>query len=82
MALDPKLMEQLLETFRVELAEQLQVLTEGMLRLEKQLEADVRKEILKRIFRAAHNIKGAARGVGVTVVADIAHHLESLLSCL
>ena len=82
MALDPKLMEQLLETFRVELAEQLQVLTEGMLRLEKQLEAEVRKEILKRIFRAAHNIKGAARGVGVTVVADIAHHLESLLSCL
>ena len=82
MALDPELMEQLLETFRVELADQLQVLTEGMLRLEKQLEADVRKEILKRIFRAAHNIKGAARGVGVTVVADIAHHLESLLSFL
>ncbi len=82
MDIDPKLMEQLLETFRVELDEQLQAITEGLLRLEKHQQADARQEILKRIFRSAHNIKGAARGVGITGVADIAHQLESLLSTL
>jgi chemotaxis protein histidine kinase CheA len=82
MDIDPKLMEQLLETFRVELDEQLQAITEGLLRLEKHQQPDVRQEILKRIFRSAHNIKGAARGVGITGVADIAHQLESLLSTL
>jgi chemotaxis protein histidine kinase CheA len=82
MDIDSKLMEQLLETFRAELDEQLQAITEGLLRLEKHQQADARQEILKRIFRAAHNIKGAARGVGIASVADIAHHLESLLSAL
>ncbi len=82
MDIDPKLMEQLLETFRVELDEQLQAITEGLLRLEKHQQAAARQEILKRIFRSAHNIKGAARGVGITGVADIAHQLESLLSTL
>jgi chemotaxis protein histidine kinase CheA len=82
MDIDPKLMKQLLETFRVELDEQLQAITQGLLHLEKHQQADARQEILKRIFRAAHNIKGAARGVGIAEVADIAHHLESLLSTL
>ncbi|MDH3560862.1 MAG: Hpt domain-containing protein, partial [Gammaproteobacteria bacterium] len=82
MDIDPKLMEQLLETFRVELDDQLQAITEGLLRLEKHPQADVRQEILKQIFRAAHNIKGAARGVGIADVAEITHQLESLLSAL
>ena len=82
MKLDPKLMQQLLETFKVELEDQLQIITDGLLLLEKPQDDAAKQETLNGIFRAAHNIKGAARGVSVTAVAEISHHLESLFSVL
>lgn len=75
-------MRLLIDTFAVELDEQLQVITDGLLLLEKGGTSDAQREVLESIFRAAHNIKGAARGVEVTDVADIAHHLESLFAAL
>jgi len=83
MDLDPKLVKQLIETFQLELEEQLQVIVDGLLALETDtIDAAARQATLDGVFRAAHNIKGAARGVEVLVVAEIAHHLESLLSVL
>lgn len=82
MKLDPKLMQQLLDTFKVELEDQLQIITDGLLLLEKPQGDAAKQETLNGIFRAAHNIKGAARGVSVTAVAEISHHLESLFSVL
>jgi two-component system, chemotaxis family, sensor kinase CheA len=82
MELDPKIIQQLVETFRVELDEQLQVLTDGLLELEKKPAAKKREELLHAIFRSAHNIKGSARSINVESVANIAHHLEDLFSGL
>lgn len=75
--------EQILDTFLNELNEKCQIITEGLLSLEKRSpqEPDFDK-ILAELFRAAHNIKGAARGVGVLAIGDIAHHLETLFSSL
>jgi two-component system chemotaxis sensor kinase CheA len=78
MELDPKIMQQLLQTFSSELDSQIQMITDGLLKLEKNIEGDARRVVLEDIFRSAHNIKGAARGVGVLDVSEIAHHLESL----
>lgn len=82
MKLDPKLMQQLLETFQVELEDQLQVITDGLLLLEKSQDDTTKQDTLNGVFRAAHNIKGAARGISVTTVSEISHHLESLFSVL
>ncbi len=82
LGLDQELMRLLIDTFAVELDEQLQVIVDGLLVLEKGATADAERDTLENIFRAAHNIKGAARGVEVSDVADIAHHLESLFAVL
>lgn len=82
LGLDQELMRMLMDTFVIELDEQLQTITDGLLVLEKGVEDSERRQTLESVFRAAHNIKGAARGVEVTDVADIAHHLESIFAVL
>ncbi len=80
--IDQELMRMLLDTFAIEFDEQVQVITDGLLVLEKGVEGDARRQVLEGVFRAAHNIKGAARGVEIPDVPDIAHHLESIFSVL
>lgn len=80
MKLDPEIMRQLVLMFKVELAEQSQLITEGLLALEKGVSGAQREECLDGIFRAAHNIKGAARGIDAKDIASIAHSLETLFS--
>ena len=83
MSIDPEVLKKILETFKEELNEQLQVITDGLLKLEKgSLSVQDNESIITTIFRSAHNIKGAARGVGVKEVGDIAHHIESLFSAI
>ncbi|PXW86434.1 two-component system chemotaxis sensor kinase CheA [Nitrosomonas sp. Nm84] len=80
MKLDPEIMRQLMLMFKVELGEQSQLITEGLLELEKGISGVQREECLDGIFRAAHNIKGAARGIDAKDIASIAHSLETLFS--
>lgn len=80
MSFDPEFMQLLRETFRAELADQLQQITDGLLRLEKGVAGDARQDVLNNVFRCAHNIKGAARGIDATHIADLAHQIESLFS--
>lgn len=81
MNLDPELMKQLVATFQTELSEQSQVITDGLLQLEKNnLAEGEREKIIEVIFRAGHNIKGAARGLGINDIGEIAHRIESLFS--
>lgn len=82
MTLDPAMLRQLVLTFQAELDEQSQAITDGLLALEKGVAGPAREQCLDAMFRAAHNIKGAARGVDVKAVAEIAHHLETLFSTL
>ncbi len=78
MALDPELQRKLLGIFRTDLEDQLQTITTCLLKLESKLEEGERQEALELIMRAAHSLKGAARGVGVSVISDITHTLETL----
>ncbi|MDP2834893.1 MAG: hybrid sensor histidine kinase/response regulator [Pseudomonadota bacterium] len=80
--IDPRLMQQLLQTFRAQLEERLQAIVDGLLALEQGATGAPRTQILDAIFRAAHNIKGAARGVGLERTAELAHALEDLFSAL
>lgn len=80
--IDPRLMQQLLQTFSAQLEERLQAIVDGLLALEQGATGTPRTQILDAIFRAAHNIKGAARGVGLERTAELAHALEDLFSAL
>lgn len=80
MSISSKVREQLLNSFRAELAEHIQTMTDGLLTLEQQGHAQ--GVDLDAVFRAAHSLKGAARAVGATVIEQLAHALEDMLDGL
>jgi two-component system chemotaxis sensor kinase CheA len=84
MSLSAKIREQLISSFRAELAEHVQTMNDGLLALEQDRVQDreKREALLANIFRAAHSLKGAARAVGVTVIEQLAHSLEDVLDAI
>jgi two-component system chemotaxis sensor kinase CheA len=64
--------------FRIEARELLEGLTKGMLDLERQPD----RELVGRLLRLAHTLKGAARIVGHRELADLAHQTEDVLEPL
>ncbi len=83
MSLSAKIRKQLIGSFRAELAEHVQAMTDGMLAIEQHsVTGEQRQTSLENIFRAAHSLKGAARAVGVTAVEQLAHALEDVLRAM
>ncbi len=64
----------MLDLFRLEAEEQMQLLTAGLLALERDPTAPVH---LEACMRAAHSVKGAARIAGVEAGVRLAHTMES-----
>ncbi|MFW6410173.1 MAG: Hpt domain-containing protein, partial [Halanaerobiales bacterium] len=67
---------QLILTFIEETEENLEILEEALLQLEKK-PAD--RELLDTVFRAVHSIKGGAGLVGLNKINDLVHNLENIL---
>lgn len=63
----------MLDLFRMEAENQAQVLTDGLLTLERNPTA---ADQLEKCMRAAHSLKGAARIVGLTAGVKVAHSME------
>jgi two-component system, chemotaxis family, sensor kinase CheA len=63
--------------FRIEAKELLEGLSQGVLALEKG-QAD--EEVVTRLLRQAHTLKGASRVVKQLEIADLAHAVEDVLS--
>ena len=83
MSLSAKIREQLISSFRAELAEHVQTMNEGLLALEqRKVTGEQRKETLDNVLRAAHSLKGAARAVGVGAIEQLAHALEDVLGAM
>jgi two-component system chemotaxis sensor kinase CheA len=79
-SLSAEIREQLITSFRSDLDEYIQTMTDGLLALEQnRVTGEERQSTLDDVFRAAHSLKGAARVVGVTTVEQLAHALESVL---
>lgn len=80
---DNEFIKKIVETFKVELQENLITITDGLLQLEKGPESEQNvQHILEEIFRVAHNIKGSARGIGAIDVGEIAHYLETVFASI
>jgi two-component system, chemotaxis family, sensor kinase CheA len=77
---DKELLKKLLATFRIEAKEHVQLMTAGLLELEKISSAEKQMPIVENIFRAAHSLKGAARAVNMTEVEALCQSLESVFA--
>ncbi|MBH0201232.1 MAG: hypothetical protein HP496_02755, partial [Nitrospira sp.] len=67
------------DAFFDEVAEHLAVVEEGLVELEQHPED---RDLLNKIFRSAHSIKGGAGMFGFNVVAQFTHKMETLLDLL
>lgn len=68
--------KELRELFKIESYEHLQVLSDGLLKLEKEPKDAL---LLAELFRQAHSLKGAARMVGAADIEFVAHKFEDIL---
>jgi len=75
-------LKRLLATFRIEAGEHLQAMSSGLLELEKMPVGARRAEIVERVFREAHSLKGAARAVDLTQIESVCQPLESVFAAL
>lgn len=74
--LNIELSEEELQIFLAETDEQLQILEEGLIRLEQQ-END--PDLLQVLFRAAHTLKGSAGMIDHHAMVEVTHRLETIL---
>jgi two-component system sensor histidine kinase and response regulator WspE len=71
----PEIADQsLIDLFRTEAETQNQVMSKGLLALERD-HADAKE--LEALMRAAHSLKGAARIVGIDAAVEVAHAMEN-----
>jgi two-component system chemotaxis sensor kinase CheA len=77
---DDEFLQSLRATFRVEAAEHLQAIAQGLVALEASTEPEARRKLIETIFRAAHSLKGAARAVNFIDVETICQSLEDTFS--
>jgi two-component system, chemotaxis family, sensor kinase CheA len=81
--LDNEFIAKIVATFKTELQENLLIITNDLLQLEKGAHSDKNAQsLLNEVFRIAHNIKGSARGIGATDVGEIAHNIETLFALI
>lgn len=71
--------KEFLETFRAEAEEHLGNLNEGLMELENSPGSE---DLIKKLFREAHTLKGSAGMMGFTSIRDLAHHAEDILSAV
>lgn len=75
-------LKKLMGTFRVEADEHLKAVSSGLLELEKTPAGARQAEIVEKIFREAHSLKGAARAVNLVEVESVCQSMESVFAAL
>ncbi len=81
-AKDEEFLKKLVATFRIEADEHVKAMFSGLIELEKSQSERERSEIIERVYREAHSLKGGARAVNMKAVEAVCQALEGLLSAL
>ena len=71
--------EQYMEIFVQEAKEQLEIITQSLLDLEKNPE---NQEVVNEIFRAAHTLKGSSGMIGFTDIQELTHKMEDVFDSI
>ena len=72
--------KRLLAMFRVEAEEHLDLITAGLLELEKTSAIERRTAVVESVFREVHSFKGAARSVNMSEVEALCQSMESIFA--
>ena len=72
-------LKDLLAIFKIESEEHLTKLENGLIELER---GSGDKELLRRLIREVHTLKGAARVFGFTDIQDLTHRMEDVLEAI
>jgi two-component system chemotaxis sensor kinase CheA len=72
--------KRLLAMFRVEAEEHLDLITAGLLELEKTSAVERRTAVVESVFREVHSFKGAARSVNMSEVEALCQSMESIFA--
>lgn len=75
---DEEFLKELLQDFRIEAAEHLQVISDGLLALEKSVDSGGDPAKIEEVFRIIHSMKGAARAVNLLRLEQLAMVIESV----
>ncbi|HUO83477.1 MAG TPA: hybrid sensor histidine kinase/response regulator [Thermoanaerobaculia bacterium] len=75
-------LKKLLATFRLEADEHIEAMSSGLVDLEKTPPGERKAEIVEKIFREAHSLKGAARAVNLVEIESVCQSLESVFAAL
>jgi two-component system, chemotaxis family, sensor kinase CheA len=70
--------DETLQIFLEEAKEHLETIESDLLTIEEQ-GSQLDEEIVNKVFRAAHSLKGGAGFLGLTTIKELAHKLESVL---
>lgn len=73
--------DDLIEEFVTESREHIANIEEDLIKIETERE-HVDPEVTKRIFRAAHSIKGSAKFLDLTNIGELAHKMEDVLNLI
>ena len=79
---DKELLRKLLATFKIEAEEHVTAISSGLVELETASSAEQQMEMIEKIFREVHSLKGAARAVNLMKVESTCQSLESLFARL
>jgi len=79
---DEEFLKRLQTMFKVEAEEHVNVLSAGLIELEKNPNSKKSVALIESIFREAHSLKGAARSVGRSDIESICQVLESTFAML
>ncbi|MEM1432541.1 MAG: chemotaxis protein CheA [Pseudomonadota bacterium] len=74
--MDDQELDELKSIFLDECSENVDILEQGLLQLGR---GDNDLELLNEVFRAAHSIKGGGATFGFAAMAELTHHMETLL---
>jgi two-component system, chemotaxis family, sensor kinase CheA len=77
-----ELIKRLLAIFLVELQDHLRVFNQELLALEQRASDHNAAESIHTLFRTVHSLKGAARSVDASRLANVCHELETILAPL
>jgi len=80
MNLDEKIMQRLLNTFKIEAKEHIQLISNELIKFETETDATLKAELIEKIYRSAHSLKGAAKAVGLNQIVDLCQNIENLFS--
>lgn len=78
---DAEFLTRLLAIFKVEAEEHLGIISTGLVEMEKS-DPGKQSEIVERIYRESHSLKGAARSVNLANIVSICQAVEAIFSAL